>query len=472
MYKRLTTAILIICVFIGYSPLLLDSTPTTPPITSERTKEQIFERFITTGAVDNHLSTAVSVFLEEPALQYPHAAGQLTTEFIRQGVAEANFVRYLAGLPYDLVSDHTLNNRAQHGAALLAAEVQLSLFPPKPENIAEQFYELAVQGTSSGNLSWGANTLYQAVRASMFNSDNQGIAELGHRRWLLNPTLMRIGFGYAERFSVIQVLDRSRRESVGNEITSWPAAGYFPVEYMAGNQAWSVSLNPSVYDNNRIDGISVLLTRRADGMVWSFSNEDDNPGGKFFNVSTHGYGVPFCIIFKPDDIERFEPDDEFAVEVLGVYRLNGEPAFITYEVSFFQLFAKIILTIGSETATAVSGNVLEVFDLSAGGGVTPIFDTVSGRTLVPLRTIVEYMGGRVNFIEESQTVVVNYRDRTVQMGINRRSVMVNGHIFNTDAVPQIMNGLTMVPVRFLSESLGARVHWCGETQGVTIVYLP
>jgi hypothetical protein len=438
------------------------------PETASRTKEEIFARFVASGVIENHTGPPVDIYYEEPVLSAPHGAGQLTAAFIRQGVAEANFVRYLAGLPADLVSDHTLNGRGQHGAALLAAEVQLTTFPARAEGMTDDFFELALTGTNTANLSWGARSLHEAVRAYMYNSEQQCISELGHRRWILNPSLLRIGFGYVNRFAAMQVVDRSRRESVGYEMTAWPAAGYFPLEYMTGNQAWSLSLNPLVYDNTRTDNIYVVLTRNADGERWHFTPSNADPEGKFFNVSTHGYGVPFCVIFRPDGIDRYNADESFTIEVMDVTRRDGVLVNITYDVTFFQLYASLIMTLGDDTAVSVTGNFVELLDL----GAPPVTDGVTGRTLVPLETVVGYMGGSVVFHEAEQTIMVFYRDNVIELGVNRRRAVINGTVTSTDAMPQIIDGTLKVPVRFISETLGARVHWCNDTQSVTVIYMP
>ncbi len=47
-------------------------------------------------------------------------------------------------------------------------------------------------------------------------------------------------------------------------------------------------------------------------------------------------------------------------------------------------------------------------------------------------------------------------------------IMVNGKIIKTDVAPYITKGRTMVPVRFISESLGLKVAWDGETKTVSI----
>lgn len=52
--------------------------------------------------------------------------------------------------------------------------------------------------------------------------------------------------------------------------------------------------------------------------------------------------------------------------------------------------------------------------------------------------------------------------------INRRSAAVNGQSKPLDVAPVLVNGRTMVPVRFIAETLGAVVNWCEDTKTVSI----
>ena len=63
--------------------------------------------------------------------------------------------------------------------------------------------------------------------------------------------------------------------------------------------------------------------------------------------------------------------------------------------------------------------------------------------------------------EEMKTVVV--------MQIGSKTMFVNGKAYEKDAAPVIMNDRTLVPIRFVTESLGGKVAWNAETKEVTLV---
>jgi len=105
-------------------------------------------------------------------------------------------------------------------------------------------------------------------------------------------------------------------------------------------------------------------------------------------------------------------------------------------------------------------------------GQTVTLDTppviVSGRTLVPLRAIIEGLGGAVTWVPETRSVEVGFNGTTLLLQIGNRTAVVNGEAVTMDVPAAIMNGRTMLPVRFVSEHLGADVQWEELTKTVTI----
>lgn len=94
--------------------------------------------------------------------------------------------------------------------------------------------------------------------------------------------------------------------------------------------------------------------------------------------------------------------------------------------------------------------------------------TENGRTLVPLRVIFEAMGATVDWDGVTQTVTAVKGNTTVKMQIGNSIMIKNGEKIALDVPPKIINGRTLVPVRAVAESFGAKVDWDGETKTVII----
>lgn len=93
---------------------------------------------------------------------------------------------------------------------------------------------------------------------------------------------------------------------------------------------------------------------------------------------------------------------------------------------------------------------------------------INGRVLVPLRGVFEQMGATVNWNPQTHMVMANRNGSDVQLRIGDRMALVNGTSMNLDVPAMIIGGSTMVPIRFLSEALGAQVGWMEAQHLVTI----
>lgn len=97
---------------------------------------------------------------------------------------------------------------------------------------------------------------------------------------------------------------------------------------------------------------------------------------------------------------------------------------------------------------------------------------INGRTLVPLRGIFEALNASVIWDPKTQTVTAYKQGTTVSLKIGDRTATINRETTQLDTPAQIMNGRTVVPVRFVSEALGEEVTWDPKAQTVNITTSP
>ncbi|MFD7521854.1 copper amine oxidase N-terminal domain-containing protein [Paenibacillus chitinolyticus] len=93
---------------------------------------------------------------------------------------------------------------------------------------------------------------------------------------------------------------------------------------------------------------------------------------------------------------------------------------------------------------------------------------VEGNTLVPLRAIFEKFGANIIWNEKEQSVTAQKGGTTIYLKIGTKSATVNGASKVLEVPAQLVNEHTMVPVRFISEALGADVKWEPSSQTVVI----
>ncbi len=94
--------------------------------------------------------------------------------------------------------------------------------------------------------------------------------------------------------------------------------------------------------------------------------------------------------------------------------------------------------------------------------------TEEGRTIVPLRVISEALGADVDWDAEDKKVTVEKDDKTLVLKIGENVMDNNGTDFELDSPAQIVNERTMLPLRAISEVFGCEVSWDAETKTVTV----
>lgn len=119
------------------------------------------------------------------------------------------------------------------------------------------------------------------------------------------------------------------------------------------------------------------------------------------------------------------------------------------------------------TASPATANVsLVVNGASVASDVPP--QIVNGRTMVPVRFVGEALGLAVSWDDATRQVILEGTGVRIVLPIGGSTAQVNNRSTPLDVPAQIIDGRTMVPLRFVSEALGAGVEWDPQTQTVTI----
>lgn len=92
----------------------------------------------------------------------------------------------------------------------------------------------------------------------------------------------------------------------------------------------------------------------------------------------------------------------------------------------------------------------------------------NGRTLVPVRTVCDALGLDVDWDNETETIRICDELNLVTLNIGVSQIDVNDEVSALEAAPEIINGVTCVPIRAVVEPFGAFVGWNGKTRTVII----
>ncbi len=298
------------------------------------TAEQISAMYYKFG-LDNDFGFSYNT---EASVNAPFSSGSPSNATLNRAINSVNFIRYIAGVNYDIMLASEYNKLTQDAALINAVNRKLTHGPVKPDGFPDDLYASAAKGSSESNmamnLSSGAwfsgierDPFYDVAHLWMADDDNYNLAKVPHRRWILNPTMQYTGYGVVERHSPVYESFRSlytHNGALQNSNTTgviWPAQN-MPTELFESSYPWSYSVGRVVNASN----LKVSLTRISDGQTWQFSAGGSNG---FFSVENSYFGQAGCIIFRPDNI-NYNSGDVFNVAISGDVSAN-------YFVSFFEL---------------------------------------------------------------------------------------------------------------------------------------
>lgn len=285
---------------------------------AERTPEEIYE-YIESHPFDMQ---SQPVYTVQPSTTAPYEIGKLDSATEENALNSLNSIRYIAGLP-EVTLDDEYSRLVQAAVFINYINGSLSHYPEQPADVPDDIYQLGKTGASSSNLSRGTsryNLAQCVINGYMYDSDSSNISRVGHRRWCLNPSMAKTGFGTVGNTSGMYSIDRSRSKTESN--VCWPAQN-MPTDYFSSSAAWSISLNKSLFE----DYVEVNLVRTSDMKEWNFSTSSAD--GDFY-VDNGYYAEPGCIIFRPSDIS-YNDGDKFDVKI------TTEDSTIEYSVNFFSL---------------------------------------------------------------------------------------------------------------------------------------
>lgn len=94
--------------------------------------------------------------------------------------------------------------------------------------------------------------------------------------------------------------------------------------------------------------------------------------------------------------------------------------------------------------------------------------SVNQTTLIPLRIVSEELKAKVDFDKISQKIVIALGDKVIELKPGSSEAIINGEVARLDVAPQMVEGTTYVPLRFIGEALGATVNY---SKGVASIAL-
>ncbi|WP_158276742.1 CAP domain-containing protein [Paraconexibacter algicola] len=265
-----------------------------------------------------------------------------------------NTLRSFAGVPPVTLSDE-YNRKALAAALMMRAASDLSHDPGPawPCSSAE-----GREGAASSNLFLGL-----AGPAAMVGYvDDEGVASLGHRRWVLNPAATTFGTGSTGArdgsgppTNALWVFGPSAPVAPGT-LVAWPPAGWTPWEWVFAD--WTVAVGG---DGQTVDLSAATVTVTLDGAPLTVSGiRDKGPG----------YGSGRTLSWQVAVPPTARTGDHVLEVTVGGATVDGAPTPISWRVSAFRAQGTGGGTGGGGGGTGSGGGTGTGGGTGSGGGTT------------------------------------------------------------------------------------------------------
>ncbi len=268
-----------------------------------------------------------------------------------------NFVRLLTGLP-QVKENKNFSNIAQTAAYLMDKNKMLAhqISVPAGMSSTSKTYRKGALGGLSSNIGAGYPNIQRSVLQGYMYDGGGNMSAVGHRKWLLNPSLRSTGFGKVGAYTANYVFDNKAtvnqqlnglykwstadlNEPGGWGLTeknyasakiAWPAQS-MPTQLMTTSTPFSLSLGKNFTISNKVK----ITMKNAKKTVSITSNSLKT--GQHYSVSPSGYGYMNAIVWKPNTTDfAYKAGETYTIKITGLLK-NNKATTINYKVKFFNL---------------------------------------------------------------------------------------------------------------------------------------
>lgn len=214
---------------------------------------------------------------------------------------------------------------------------------------------------------------------------------------------------------------------------------------------------------------------RTDGSQRSPVNEEINLGQRALILNAGEQPVPLTWSASPAATLRWSSSDQRVATVVDgqvtpispgltwVRATTGQGVSAECQVVVLGAISakkRITLTIG-RTEALVDATPLTI-------PTAPYVKAATGRTMVPLRFVSEALGTEVQWVESTRQVIITRGENRILLTIGSAQAISNGQLKALDCPAELSGSTTCVPLRFVSENLGAVVDYDAGSRQITI----
>lgn len=216
---------------------------------------------------------------------------------------------------------------------------------------------------------------------------------------------------------------------------------------------------------------TVLLATLSNPTVYATSSSNDSINLSWTAVNGANEYQIFEYFKDTDLVKMLDRTKDTSIIISGLE--NGSThSYIVQPISYVEIADNVFAENSVSATCGQAEDDIKIFvngtqiDFSKYDNVMPIIE--NGRTLVPVRAVSETLLCEVLWHDDTQEIDITKGDIFVKLTIGNTAAYVNGEQIQLDAAPDIRSGRTLVPLRFIAESLKLNVDWNGDSRTITI----
>ena len=231
-----------------------------------------------------------------------------------------NTARFASGIKNELTVGKKQAQFAQAASMVNRLNLQVDHFPGLPAGANSDLvkYDNATIGAANSNLSSGFNLLDSVLEYLKDDLGDENQAEVGHRRWVLNPQVSQVGLGQADEFNAMFVNNDNYAGENANTVYAYPGETAISEFYSEGS-----SLSLMFGENFDLTNAQVEVKDLETGEVSKESHVDENFKGNVKAI-TFGYGM------------NYQAGTKLQVKVTGVTK-NGQDYPVEYTINYMSI---------------------------------------------------------------------------------------------------------------------------------------
>ncbi|MDF3821269.1 ankyrin repeat domain-containing protein [Leptospira sp. 96542] len=258
-------------------------------------------------------------------------AGENTSEYNDATLQRINYYRMMAGLSPISSFVEEFNQKAIRSSLIMEAQGSLSHYPTSGWHC---FSEAGKEAAGKSNLALEAGA---ASIDSYILDPGASNYFVGHRRWILFPSLATMGTGSTKNANSLWVMGERSESNAKVPFVAWPPEGYVPVDlFLDANYRWSFSVAKADFSKTKI-------SMTSNGKTFSVIKEK----------SASGFGDNTIVWRTNLRLNQNDNDQKVKVTLENVI-VSGETKSYSYDVIFFIPFSSEELTEGPTETISIN----------------------------------------------------------------------------------------------------------------------